>query len=564
MELKPGAGSSAAPHLASSDVGNRRHQIFPTLSEDQFDILMRYGERRHFAAGEVLFRQGDRHIGMYVIISGSIEVERGSALGLTVIGTHGPGMFTGEMGSLAGRAAVATARVVADSELIVISEDSLRTLVISEAALSETIMRAYILRRVVYMSDQTGGVVVFGQRDSQETLILRHFLNRNGTPSAYFEADADDDARALMERFGVQLQDIPAVVTISGEVLRRPTLRQVADGIGISPDSIDGRLFDVVVVGAGPAGLAAAVYAASEGLTVAVLDAKAPGGQAGASSKIENYFGFPTGVSGQALAGRGLAQARKFGAEVAVPVKVSAVNCESPEYDIQIDSGEKLRARSIVIASGARYRKPDLPGLERFEGRGVYYSASFMEANFCSDEEVVIVGGGNSAGQAAVFLSQHAKHVHIVVRSSGLAASMSRYLIQRIEASPKITLHTHKQIVELRGGDRLESICWQSAGGVAREAPARHLFLFLGAEPSTAWLGDCVALDDKNFVLTGPDVPAERWPLERPRHFLETSRPRIFAVGDVRSGSVKRVAAAVGEGSAAVASLHQALASDLL
>jgi thioredoxin reductase (NADPH) len=564
MEQKSGTGNVAAPHLASSDIGNRRHQIFPTLSEDQFDVLLRYGERQHFAAGEVLFRQGDRHIAMYVIISGSIEVERGSALGSTIIGTHGPGMFTGEMGSLAGRAAVATARVEADSELIVISEESLRTLVISEAALSETIMRAYILRRVAYMSDQTGGVVVFGARDSQETLILRHFLNRNGTPAAYFDSDADEEAQALMQRFGVQPQDIPAVVTIGGEVLRRPTLRQLADGIGISPDSLDGRLFDVVVVGAGPAGLAAAVYAASEGLTVTVLDAKAPGGQAGASSKIENYFGFPTGVSGQALAGRGLSQARKFGAEVAVPFKVSAVNCDSPEYEMQLDSGEKLRARSIVIASGARYRKPNLPGLERFEGRGVYYSASFMEANFCANEEVVIVGGGNSAGQAAVFLSQHAKHVHIVVRSSGLAASMSRYLIQRIEASPKITLHTHKQIVELRGDDRLESICWQSKGGEAREAPARHLFLFLGAEPSTAWLGDCVALDDKNFVLTGPDAPAERWPLERPRHFLETSRPRIFAVGDVRSGSVKRVAAAVGEGSAAVASLHQALASDFL
>ncbi|MRW86651.1 FAD-dependent oxidoreductase [Pseudoduganella sp. FT26W] len=566
MEQQSGAGYDTAPHLASSDIGNRRHQIFPTLSEDQFDVLLRYGERQRFAAGDVLFRQGDRHIPMYVIISGSIEIERGSALGSTIIGTHGPGMFTGEMGALAGRAAVATARVVADSELIVIDEEALRTLVISEAALSETIMRAFILRRVAYMQDQTGGVVVFGARDSQQTLVMRHFLNRNGQPAAYFDTNiaADDEAHKLMARFGVTADDIPAVVMLNGEVLRRPTLRQLADGIGISPDRIDGRLFDVVVVGAGPAGLAAAVYAASEGLSVAVLDAKAPGGQAGSSSKIENYFGFPTGITGQALAGRGLSQARKFGAEVAVPVAVSAVKCDSADYDIEIDSGEKLRARSIVIASGARYRKPNLPELERFEGRGVYYSASFMEANFCADEEVVVVGGGNSAGQAAVFLSAHAKHVHIVVRSGGLAASMSRYLIQRIEASSKITLHTHKQIVELRGTDRLESICWQSAGGEPREAPARHLFLFLGAEPSTAWLNDCVLLDDKNFVLTGPDVPAERWPLERQRHFLETSRPRIFAVGDVRSGSVKRVAAAVGEGSAAVASLHQALASDLL
>jgi thioredoxin reductase (NADPH) len=555
--------TSSSPHLASSDISNRRHQIFPILSEDQFEILLRYGERRHFAAGDVLFRQGDRHISMYVIVSGSIEVERGGPLGSTVIGAHGPGMFTGEMGSLAGRAAVATARVTSDCELIVISEESLRTLVISEASLSETIMRAYILRRVAYMQDQTGGLVLFGARHSRPTLVLRHFLTRNGQPAAYFDIDQHEETAALMERFGITRDDIPAVIAPNGEVLRQPTLRQVADSVGLSPDNLDGRTFDLVVVGAGPAGLAAAVYAASEGLSVAVLDAKAPGGQAGSSSKIENYFGFPTGVSGQALAGRGLSQARKFGAEVAVPVSVSALNCDKDVFDISIDSGEKVGARSIVIATGARYRKPDLPELERYEGRGVYYSASFMEATFCANEEVVIVGGGNSAGQAAVFLSGHAKHVHIVVRSDGLAASMSRYLIQRIEAAPNITLHVRKRIVELQGDDKLERICWQSEGGEVRTAPARHLFLFLGAEPNTAWLGDCVALDDKNFVLTGPDVGAAKWPLERPRHFLETSHPRIFAVGDVRSGSVKRVAAAVGEGSAAVQSLHQALASDL-
>ena len=305
----------SSPHLASSDIANRRHQIFPTLSADQFDVLLRYGDRCCFPEGAVLFRQGDRHIPMYVIISGAIEVTRSSPLGSTVLGTHGPGMFTGEMGSLAGRAAVATARVTADSELIVISEESLRTLVISEAALSETIMRAYILRRVAYMQDQTGGVIVFGARHSQQTLILRHFLSRNGQPAAYFDTESDPEAEALMARFGIVHADIPAVITPQGEVLRQPTLRQLADSIGLSPDGIDGRLFDLVVVGAGPAGLAAAVYAASEGLSVAVLDAKAPGGQAGASSKIENYFGFPTGVSGQTLAGRGLSQAPNFGAD---------------------------------------------------------------------------------------------------------------------------------------------------------------------------------------------------------------------------------------------------------
>ncbi len=562
MEPRTAGGKGELPIAVSTDIANRLHQILPTLSAAECELLSRYGERQSFKAGDILFKQGDRHISMYVIITGGLEIERASALGTATLSTHGPGMFTGEMGTLAGRAAVASARATADSEMIVISEESLRTLVISEAALSETIMRAYILRRVAYMQDQAGGVVVFGARHSQATLVLRHFLTRNGQPTAYFDTELHSETAALMERFGVTEADIPAVVTPSGEVLRQPTLRQVADGIGLSSDNIDGRTFDLVVVGAGPAGLAAAVYAASEGLSVAVLDSKAPGGQAGSSSKIENYFGFPTGVSGQALAGRGLSQARKFGAEVAVPVRVSSVDCEGQDFEIAIDSGERLRARSIVVATGARYRKPDLPGLERFEGRGVYYSASFMEATFCANEEVVIVGGGNSAGQAAVFLAAHAKHVHIVVRADGLAASMSRYLIQRIEAAPNITLHTRKQIVELQGEDKLEHICWQTAGGEVKTAPARHLFLFLGAEPNTAWLGDCVALDDKNFVLTGPQVPAAAWPLERSPHFLETSRPRIFAVGDVRSGSVKRVAAAVGEGSAAVQSLHQVLASD--
>ncbi len=562
MEPRSAGGKGELPIAVSTDIANRLHQILPTLSAAEFELLSRYGERQNFKAGDILFKQGDRHISMYVIVTGALEIERASALGTVILSTHGPGMFTGEMGTLAGRAAVATGRASADSEMFVISEESLRTLVISEAALSETIMRAYILRRVAYMQDQAGGVVVFGARHSQPTLVLRHFLTRNGQPTAYFDVELHSETAALMERFGVTEADIPAVVTPSGEVLRQPTLRQVADGIGLSSDNIDGRSFDLVVVGAGPAGLAAAVYAASEGLSVAVLDAKAPGGQAGSSSKIENYFGFPTGVSGQALAGRGLSQARKFGAEVAVPACVSSVDCEGQDFEIAIDSGERLRARSIVVATGARYRKPDLPGLERFEGRGVYYSASFMEATFCANEEVVVVGGGNSAGQAAVFLAAHARHVHIVVRADGLAASMSRYLIQRIEAAPNITLHTRKQIVELQGEDKLEHICWQAAGGEVRTAPARHLFLFLGAEPNTAWLGDCVALDDKHFVLTGPQVPAAAWPLERSPHFLETSRPRIFAVGDVRSGSVKRVAAAVGEGSAAVQSLHQVLASD--
>jgi thioredoxin reductase (NADPH) len=541
----------------------RRHQIFPCLSEEQFARLERYGERRRFAAGTVLYRQGERHIPMFVIISGNIEVSRGSALASHVIGTHGPGSFTGEAGTLAGRAAVATGRAVTDCDLLVIEEESLRTLVITEAELSETIMRAFILRRVAFIEDQAGGVILIGTQDSADTLKLREFMTRNGQPSAYFDVDQHEESAAVMARFGIGRDAIPAIVTPDGKVLARPTTRQLADATGISPDDLDGRQFDLVVVGAGPAGLAAAVYAASEGMRVAVLDAKAPGGQAGTSSKIENYFGFPTGISGQALAGRGLSQARKFGAEVAVPFTVSELVCgdAADGYDIGLDSGERVRGRAIVIATGARYRKPALPELERFEGRGVYYNASFMEATFCVNEDVVVVGGGNSAGQAAVFLSRHARHVHIVVRGAGLADSMSHYLIQRIAAAPNITLHSHTQVAALEGATHLERVRLMTGDAAQRVLAVRSLFLFLGAEPNTAWLGACVALDARQFVLTGSALPAGVWPLAREPHFLETSRPGIFAVGDVRSGSVKRVAAAVGEGAAAVQSLHQVLSA---
>ncbi|HWT73095.1 MAG TPA: FAD-dependent oxidoreductase, partial [Oxalicibacterium sp.] len=330
---------------------------------------------------------------------------------------------------------------------------------------------------------------------------------------------------------------------------------------GLSPDNLGGRCFDIAVVGAGPAGLAAAVYGASEGLNVVVLDIKAAGGQAGTSSKIENYFGFPTGISGVALAGRGLSQARKFGAEVAVPFEVKTLTCggRGQPFDIELDNGDCVHARAIVVASGARYRKPQIADLARYEGRGIYYNASYMEATFCSAADVIIVGGGNSAGQAAVFLSGHARHVHIMVRSSGLAASMSQYLIQRIEAADNITLHTHTQIVELQGEDKLRCVLCQTSDQPPRPYEVEHVFLFLGAEPNTGWLNDCVKLDDKSFVLTDAHIPAGAWPLERAPYYLETSQPGVFAVGDVRSGSVKRVAAAVGEGAAAIQAVHQFL-----
>jgi thioredoxin reductase (NADPH) len=559
MEPAMSNDASGNPDELSSG-GSRYHQVYPTLSETELAILERYGERRKLKANDILYSEGDRHTGMFAILSGTIEATRASVEGPRLLGAHGPGSFTGEVGTLAGRAAVATARALCDCEVIVIDEESLHALVIAEAELSETIMRAYILRRVAFIKGRQVGLVVIGSTSSAPTLRLRHFLSRNGQPSAYFDIVEHTEAKELLTRYGVTETDIPIVVTMQGIVLTQPSHRAVADAIGLSPDRLDGEHFDLVVVGAGPAGLASAVYASSEGLKVAVLDAKAPGGQAGTSSKIENYFGFPTGISGQALAGRGLSQCRKFGAEVGVPIEALTIDCEDTQsFRIGLDHDERVYARAVVIATGARYRKPELPRLEHFEGRGVYYSATFMEAGFCNNEELIVVGGGNSAGQAAVFLAKFARHVHVVVRGEGLSTSMSAYLIRRINAAANMTVHTRTQIVELCGESRLEAIRWDRQGQLEHK-PIRQVFLFLGAQPNTRWLGDCVALDRNGFVLTGA-ATAEKWKADRPPHDLETSRPGIFAAGDVRSGSVKRVAAAVGEGASAIQAVHQYLAS---
>ncbi|MFL9945927.1 FAD-dependent oxidoreductase [Paraburkholderia agricolaris] len=548
--------SGKSGKLSSGD--GRYHQVYPTLDEKQLAILERYGERRKIRTNDILYSEGDRHIAMFAILSGTINTTRKSVQGPVSLGTYGPGSFTGEVGTLAGRAAAATTRAVSNCEVIVIDEESLRALVIAEAELSETIMRAYILRRVAFAQSQAG-LVVIGSTSSAATLRLRHFLSRNAQPSAYFDIVEHAETKELLTRYDVTEADIPVVVTSQGTVLRRPGNRAVADAIGLSPDRLNGERFDLVVVGAGPAGLAAAVYAASEGLKVAVLDAKAPGGQAGTSSKIENYFGFPTGISGQALAGRGLSQCRKFGAEVGVPIEALKVECTDPQtFHIGLGQNESVHARAVVIATGARYRKPALARLEHFEGCGIYYSATFMEGAFCKNQELIVVGGGNSAGQAAVFLARFAGHVHVAIRGDGLSASMSDYLIRRINATANITLHTRTQIVELCGESRLEAIKWDRQGHIEQKQ-IQHVFLFLGAEPNTRWLGDCVALDKDGFVLTGADTGV-RWEAERPAHDLETSRPGIFAAGDVRSGSVKRVAAAVGEGAAVIQAIHQYLA----
>jgi thioredoxin reductase (NADPH) len=545
------------PELASG--GSRYHQVYPTLDERQLAILEGYGKRLKLKQDDILYSEGDRHTGMFAILSGTIESFRASVEGPRSLGTHGPGTFTGEVATLAGRAAVATTRAVSDCEVIAIDEESLRALVIAEAELSETIMRAYILRRVAFIQGQQIGLIVIGSTSSGATHRLRHFLSRNSQPSAYFDIVAHTEAKELLKQYDATEADIPVVITLQGVALKQPSHRAVADAIGLSPDRLDGEHFDLVVVGAGPAGLAAAVYAASEGLKTAVLDAKAPGGQAGTSSKIENYFGFPTGISGQALAGRGLSQCRKFGAEVGVPIEALTIDCtDSESFRIGLDQDECVYARAVVIATGARYRKPDLVRLENFEGRGVYYSATFMEGAFCNNEELIVVGGGNSAGQAAVFLSRFARHVHVAIRGDGLSASMSDYLIRRINAAANITLHTRTQIVELCGESRLEGVRWDRQGQI-EDMPVRHVFLFLGAQPNTRWLGNCVTLDKDGFVLTGADT-GDKWTAERPPHDLETSRPGVFSAGDARSGSVKRVAAAVGEGAAAIQAVHQYLA----
>jgi thioredoxin reductase (NADPH) len=546
----------------------RRDQIFPRLSEAQLAVVGRHGKRRSIRAGETLFAEGDRHIGSFFVLSGGIEIFRRDSLGgkhrITI---HGPGEFTGEVSSLAGRASVANARAVEDSEVLSVDETALRNLVVAHADLSELIMRAFILRRVALIQDGAGSVTLVGSRHSADTLRLSEFLTRNGQPFAYLDVDADKDTGVLLERFGVGVSEVPVVVCRGTIVLKNPTNRELADCIGLGPELTAGRVYDVAVVGAGPGGLAAAVYAASEGLNVVVLDAKAPGGQAGSSSKIENYLGFPTGISGQALAGRAFVQAQKFGAELALPREAVGFECGADSVPVvKLDSGEVLRSRSVVIASGARYRKPALQDFIRFEGRGVYYGASFIEARLCREQEVIVIGGGNSAGQAAVFLAGHARHVHILVRGPGLADTMSRYLIQRIETAPNITLHAGTEIVALAGEGDLERVRWHhKPTGAMEEHAIAHVFVFIGADPNSGWLSDCVTLDQKSFVKTGIDLSQDElraagWGLHRSPFLLETSLPGVFAVGDVRSGSVKRVAAAVGEGAAAVQMIHQVLA----
>ena len=546
-------------------IETRGPQMFPTLRPAQLARLEGYGKRARVEAGEILAQSGEREGRLVVVLTGSVEILRTGLSGDERVILHGPGEFTGELSTLRGARSLVRARVHEAGEVLIIDHDNLRKLVQRDAELSELFMRAFILRRMGLIEAQGGDVILIGSRHSAGTLRLQQFLTRNGTPYHWVDIDNEAGVETLLERFHVSVDEVPIVVCRAEKVLKNPSNEQLAECLAINPQMDDATVRDVLVIGAGPAGLAAAVYAASEGLDVLVIETTAPGGQAGSSSKIENYLGFPTGISGQALAGRALVQAQKFGADVAVASSAVRLRCDRRPYEIELSNGHTVRGRAVIIATGAEYRQLALADLARFVGVGVYYAATHVESQLCTEEEVIVVGGGNSAGQAAVYLARSCRRVNILVRASGLADSMSRYLIGRIEDTPNITLHVRTQLTALEGSDRLERVTWRdAANGADTTSDIRHVFLMTGAVPNTRWLQGCVPLDDRGFVRVGSDLRAEdllaaRWPLQRPPYLMETGVPGIFAVGDVRSGSVKRVASAVGEGSISVQLVHRVL-----
>src|SRR5579863_7052180 len=536
----------------------RYEQTFPALTAQEIARMRRFGEERNYRHGEALFETGKPGPGMFIVLSGHVAITQRDGLGrVTPIIDQGPGQFLAEIGQLSGRAALVDGHAEGDVAALLISPERLRALMVAEADLGERIMRALILRRVNLIRGGAGGPVLIGPANSAGVIRLQGFLSRNSYPYHVLCSHADPDAAEVIARYSPSPADLPLVVVPDGTVLRNPRESELARAIGMVRAVSKDMVYDVAVAGSGPAGLATAVYAASEGLTVAVCDTRSFGGQAGASARIENYLGFPTGIAGHALMARAFNQAQKFGADVMIPVEVKSLDCSRADgaFGLALDNGDIVRARSIVIASGARYRRPEIASLAEFEGRGVWYWASPIEARLCTEQEVVLVGGGNSAGQAAVFLSGHARKVNMVIRGGGLGASMSRYLIERIEASANIELIFNAEVIGLEGGKEaaLEGVRWRSRlSPEEMRFDARNLFLFVGADPATGWLEGCgVKVDRAGFVITGASNGASS-----PTSALETSVPGVFAVGDVRSGSVKRVGGAIGEGAQVVAALH--------
>jgi thioredoxin reductase (NADPH) len=543
-----------------------RDRLFPKLDDPQIARLARRAERRTIRRGEVLWDLGAPRFDFYVVLSGSIEMVQPRAGREESITVQGPREFTGDVDLIFGSRAVAEGRVRDDGEVLALAREALLAFVQTDPELSDLILRTFLQRRAFLIAHGKGDAVLVGSRHSADTLRLREFLSRNGRPYTYLDVESDEAVQDLIERFGVRPEDLPALIVGGDRLLRNPTNLEVAEQFGLTGALDDGKVHDLVIVGAGPAGLAAAVYAASEGLDVLVLETSAPGGQAGTSSRIENYLGFPAGISGQLLAARAFTQANKFGAKFAVARSGAAFQCQQRPYTVALEGGGAVKTRTALIASGVRYRRSDIPGVERFQGTGVYHAATYLEAQLCGGDEVAVVGGGNSAGQAVVFLARTVRHVHMLVRGASLAETMSRYLIRCIEELPNVSVRTRTRIVALEGsGPLLERVRWRNeATGDEETREMRHVFLMIGADPNTTWLANCVALDDKGFVKTGNDLGSEdlataRWPLARPPYPLETTLPGLFAAGDVRAGSVKRIAAAVGDGAGCVQLVHKVL-----
>lgn len=554
--------SPSIPIPSALDV---RTQAFPVLTEAQINRIRTLGTARHVKTSDILFEPGDTDVPFFVLLSGRMEIVQPDLTGERLIATHDAGEFTGEITMISGKRCLVRGRVTDPGEFLELSGHGLRSLIARDAELSEIFMRAFILRRLELINRGQGNLILMGSRHSAQTLHLREFLSRNGHPYTYVDLETDKTSQEILDRFAVKVEEIPVIICGGGYVFRNPTIQKLADCLGFNAGIDESQIRDLIIVGAGPSGLAAAVYAGSEGLDALVIETEAPGGQAGSSSKIENYLGFPTGVSGQELANRAIVQAQKFGAKMMIARDVVRLDCATRPYKVVLDNGSKLATRSLVIATGAQYKKPHISNLDKFEGQGVYYGATFMEAQLCEQEQAIVVGGGNSAGQAAVYLSQTASKVHMLVRAGQLSDTMSRYLIQRIEQNPAIDLRYKTEIVALEGGARLERVTWRdNSTGEVSSHDIRHLFIMAGASPRTDWLRGCIALDEKGFILTGRDidVASEKpiWPLKRPPQMLETSLPGVFAVGDVRSGNVKRVASAVGEGAIAIHLVHRALA----
>jgi thioredoxin reductase (NADPH) len=554
---------------ASNNAPFPQTEAFPVLTPAQIARIRPHATVRPVQLGEVLFEPGTLRLPCFVVVSGKLEISMPRLSGEQVFAIHGPGNFSGDVVLISGAGSLARGRVAEPGEFLELSPDALRALIAKDSELSDIFMRAFLLRRVTLISEGVGNVTMLGSRYSSDTLRLREFLTRNGHPYTYINLDSDKASQELLDRFYIKPKDIPVVICSGTKVLRNPTNQQLAERLGLTGHIEKDRIYDVAIVGAGPAGLAAAVYAASEGLDAVVIESQYPGGQAGASSKIENYLGFPMGISGQELAGRAVLQAEKFGAHMMVGEKVVQVRCDQRPYQLTLQNGGLIETRSIVIATGAQYNKPIVKDLGRFEGQGIYYAATFMEAQLCAGEEIIVVGGGNSAGQAAVFLAETAQKVYMLVRGKELSETMSRYLIQRIVENPGIELHLETEIVGFAGDSHLERVTWRDrATGEESTHDIRHVFVMAGASPRTDWLRGCLALDGQGFVLTGRDLEPVlttaplKWPLSRPPEMLETSLPAVYAVGDIRSGNVKRVASAVGEGSISIHMVQLALTDD--